>query len=247
MSDQGIFEDKENEKGDDLTKPSTELFADKLKTIVDDNGKPKYESTDKALDALAHSQAHIKRLEEEASSRNDELTKALEELNSRKTVEDFVNRLAPDPNPNTDPKTPEVVNGLDENKVAELISNTLTQREKQALEANNVNTVVNKLKEKFGDSAAEEVSKVAKDNGMTTKELQEMSASRPQLVLNLFGEKAPKPQSTTTSHSNVAEDHSTTDDEGKTKLLRGGITSKELTAGWKAIGKDIHDKYGIES
>tara|TARA_R110002012_G_scaffold12004_4_gene53616 strand:+ start:4032 stop:4775 length:744 start_codon:yes stop_codon:yes gene_type:complete len=242
-TDQDIFNNKD--KDGNPVETSNNPFDDKLKGIVDDTGKPKYESVDKALEALAHSQAHIKTLEGEGSTREEEIKKLREELEKRSTVEDFVNKLAP-PTPDTVPKpTNEGGNGLDEAKVAELIANTLNQKDKATMQKNNITSVVNSLKEKFGGAAATEVSNKAKELGMTTEELQAMAADKPTLVLSLFGEKVSKPQPTTPSHTTSPRATPESDDNEKRNLLRGGITSQELTAGWKAIGKDVHEKYGV--
>ena len=248
MPDQDIFTKPETATTPVVTNDtaSTDPFADKLKGILDDTGKPKYETVDKALEALAHSQAHIKTLEGDTSTRDTEITRLREELAKRDTVENFVERLAPTKPETVAPVTAEAVAGMDADKVAELIQSTLSQRENAANQAQNINTVVNTLKEKFGESARAEVSKKAQELGISVEELQNMSADKPKLVLSLFGTKANSTAPTTSSRTTIPTDVANTVDE-KVGLLRGGITSKELTAGWKAIGKEVHKKYGIDS
>ena len=249
MSDQDIFNNDKNKDG--TPSPSSDdVFADKLKNIVGEDGKPKYDSVEKALEALAHSQAHIKTLEDEKSVERDEIAKLREELEKRATVEDFVNKLSQNPTSDSQVQvTPEDNKGLDESKVLELLQNTLQKKEESEKQVANVATVVNTLKDKFGDNAGEEVAKKAKELGMTTDELKKFSATNPQLVLGLFGEKEAKTKPTTPSSTSTANPTQPQgiEEDNKKKLLRGGITSKDLVAGWNAIGKDVYDKFGVET
>ena len=241
MTDQ-VIEPFDNNTGDP-SKGTSNPFEDKLKVIVGAEGNPKYEDVDTALDALAHSQAHIKTLEDERRSSKEEIEKMREELANRATVEDFVNKISPQ-EPNKVVETQDKVVGLDEEKVAEIISNTFSKREQEASKVNNLNTVVKVLKESFGDKANTVVSDKAKELGMSVTELQEMASEKPNVVLGLFKNlDLTKTKTITPSHNSSRKPD---DKELPSDLMKFGISSNELRTGWNEIGRSVKGKYGID-
>jgi methylphosphotriester-DNA--protein-cysteine methyltransferase len=173
------------------------VFDDKLKTIVNDKGEPKYKTVDDALEALKASQAHIKQLEAENSVRDAELLRLREEEAKAKTLEEIVAKLqnTTDPARNTTPPNA----GLSEDAIAKAIDARLTAREQTARTQQNVTEVTNILTTKFGDKTKEVVAAKAAELGMSPKELGTLSSVNPKLVLSLFGEKPAVSQPTTPS------------------------------------------------
>jgi hypothetical protein len=183
---------------------SSDPFADKLKTIVNDQGQPKYETTDKALEALAASQAHIKKLEDEAKAREQETARLREEATKASALEEIVQRLTGTPNKAKEVETP--TNPVDVEKViAEKITQVLSvEKQKEAANANGL-VVRNALVTKFGDldKARDAVNAKAAELGMTNESLGTLSAQNPKLVLTLFGLSAPNSTSNVTTPSST--------------------------------------------
>lgn len=173
-------------------------FADKLKTIVGPDGKPKYANTQMALDALFASQAHIVTLEAEKAQERAEIERLREVERNARSLEEIAERLK---NTNTpDPRTVTPSSGVDENTVNTLVVKALEARDRQSLAQANFKRVNDTLTEKFKDKAPEVVSAKALELGMSPKELGELSSRNPQLVLSLFGSATPaSPSPTTTS------------------------------------------------
>lgn len=170
------------------TNVSSDPFADKLKTIVNDQGLPKYENTDKALDALAASQAHIKRLEDEAKARESETAKLREEATKAQALEDIVQRLTGNSQKQTKVETPTQTVDV-EKVIADQVQNALSQREAALVANTNGQSVRNALVSKFGDveKARAAVEQKAQELGMTNTQLATLSAQSPKMVLSLFG------------------------------------------------------------
>lgn len=195
MSDQDIFEEN---KADQLENknvaPSSkvDLFADKLMAITNKDGKPKYDSIEKALDALAASQEHIERLEAEAKERNDNL-KALEgKVNEAASLNEVIRQLNEDRNVQKEPGTPPTA-GLSEQQIKDLVLNALNEDKQVNAAIGNVQKVQEKLLDKFGERGSNDPAKTkaaikakADSLGISPKDFKELSAKNPQLVLALF-------------------------------------------------------------
>jgi len=249
MSDQDPFDKNEEPKEiPDKGESSTDPYVDRLMEIVDDEGKPKYKNTEEALKALAHSQQHIKTLEADNAASKAEIERSREELAKRETAEEIIKRLTenksnPEVKTNTDAKT------LDENKVMELVRQTLEQESSQKIAAKNREDVLKQLASKYGDEDAvrKAVSSRASELGITPKELGAMSEKNPKMVLELFGQKH-KPTNTTSSSVNIPIN--VDKDDGKLtiekSLTRGGVSDKgvlDVFARSKAL---TNKRLGIE-
>jgi len=167
---------------------SNDLFADKLKTIVNDQGQPKYDNVEKALDALAASQAHIKKLEDEAKAREPEVNKLREEATKAQALEEIVQRLTGNSQKQKNVETP--TDAVDVEKViAKQVQNALSERDATTVANANGQAVRNALVNKFGDveKARAAVEQKAQELGMTNAQLATLSAQSPKMVLALFG------------------------------------------------------------
>ena len=252
MADQDIFKQEEPKpiEGVQPTPPiNADPFANQLAGIVDETGRQKYEDTSKALDALGHSQLHIKTLQSEKADTEAEIVKLREELARRETVEDFVNKFSKPALADTNVKPAEVPAGLDETAVAKIISDAMAQKDATSQKEINVSKVSAKLAEKFGDSANAVVLEKAKSLGMSVDALKVMSAEQPNLVLDLFeGVSTSKPQSVTPTHSSPTIINKNAEaQEGDKKLVSLGVSQEDLLTGWGNIKKRVHDRNGVQT
>ncbi len=222
-------------------------LADKLMKIVDANGRPKYDSVEKALEALNHSQTHIQQLEAEAQARKTEL----EQIRSRAAQADALEAVIERLQPNTPPvkiETP-TNTGLSEEATIAQLEKVLEKRELAKKAEENFKAVNNQLLAKFGNDpvkAKEAVATKAAELGITVADLAALSSKSPAAVLAYFGETPRTVQPVTPSLNTPITPPS--NDEGlkpPTKSLLLGSTSREQREYMKKIKEEVYKKHGI--
>lgn len=163
----------------------TNLFADQLKGIVDEGGRQKYDSPEKALEALRHSQSYIPQLKGQLTTYEQEIATLKAELAQRKSVEELIaSRLAPqEPTHVSQPAQA----GLDEATILNLVNQTLTQTEDNKRRVTNLASVEAALVSKFGDKAKDALVSKAKELGVGMEKMKELAEEHPQLILSHFG------------------------------------------------------------
>lgn len=231
----------EEKKAPDLI----DVFADKLLAIKKEDGTPKYDTLEKALDALAASQQHIPRLENENKELKEKAAKAdqLEELVRRMTEGNDNN--SGKPNGNNPP-----VGGLSEDDAANLVRKIL--QEDRAVDAakTNVLNVQNKLLEKYGDKAGEVLKDKAKELNTTLDDLKRLSATNPALVLSLFGNSNPATPSATTSsiNSGALKAPPTNLVRPEKSLLSGpGASDRARAEFMRKVREDVNKRLNVET
>jgi hypothetical protein len=197
MSDQNIFQGTQPTGapagGDATPQPgsSAQPFADLLGSIKNERGEPKYKDVQTALEALRHSQEYIPTLKQEKEATDAKLAALAAEVERLKNIEQSVAQLTQQQQAQRD--TPAA--GVTEDAVANLVNQTLTQREIAAKKTANVSSVVAALTQKLGAEADKEFYKKAEELGMTAEQMNNLAAQSPTAVLKLFGLEGTKPQS----------------------------------------------------
>lgn len=226
---------------------NTDPFADLLSTVINDKGEPKYASTPEALKGLAHSQAHIKKLEEE-------LAKYREEIEKRKSVEDALTEFTRQPEPDVTP-----TNGLDEETVAKIVQQRLEETERNKRVKENTTRVVTAIQEKFGEKAEEVFYGKAKELGMTNEQFNQLAAQSPNAVLAFFNVQTNSPVPSRQSSINTfglrdePKPIPTIMDGGEERIFlpRGeqsvlvGATHKDLMSEFARHKAAVYAKYGL--
>lgn len=257
MSDQTMFDDT---GGNTPQEPvpatpeprSEDPFADKLSSILNENGEPKYKDVATALDALRASQEFISKLKSE-KTQVEEKAKTLEaELAKKASIEDFVNRVSQNPQSQEPTKTKEDVTELSEEKVAAIIQNQLQSSKQEEIQNRNLELVVNKLSEVHGDKSAAHIQEVASRLGTTPAALKDIAKSNPKMALELLGGGSTQFKSSSPSQpsntSNINSDgtiEKPTIEKGK-GAARGGMTSKELTDIFRKSAAYTNNRLGLE-
>ena len=222
-----------------------DTFVDQLNAIQNENGEPKYKDVQSALAALGHSQQHITTLESEKVTREQELQTVRDELASKKSVEDFVAQLTSKQDP--DPTKPNVAPGIDANAVNELITRQLGQAQVTATQDSNLQSVLGKLNELYGDQASEIITTKAAELGTTVATLETMSKENPSMALAILGgEKVCKPQVPSQSSVRLGSAPKGDELQAPEKSLMRGATGAEVTDYWKQIQANVHKKFGVE-
>jgi len=184
MPDTNIFNTDQTTDLQKQTQNSSDTsFTDLLGSIKNERGEPKYKDVQTALDALKHSQTFIPQLKTEKEQLEIELANMKKEVERLKTVEDTVTRLT-----SSQPQqTPQQSNGLSADDVANLVSQTLSRKETEAVQKANLNTVVSQLQEVFGKDAETNFYSKAKELGMSIEEMNTLAAKSPQAVFKILG------------------------------------------------------------
>lgn len=255
MSDQDIFDNNEtketktnSENDTSQNKNVDDIFSDKLKSIVNEDGEQKYKTVEDAIEALKHSQEFIKTLKTEKSEIETKLQSMSGELEKRQSVEDVVNRLM-NKTQTSEPKSdPTPVDSLNEEKVIDLVKGVLQENNKTTQQENNLNTVLSNLTEKFGDKAKQVVQTKAKELDMTPDDFKELAKTKPNLVLRLFEgaevEKTKEPvKSAYTTQTNITPKNEMPKFEGS--LLRGK-SNGELIDAMKQLKNYTNKRLGVE-
>ena len=211
--------------------PATFSIPDMVTEFVGE-GK-KYASAEDALSSIPHAQSHIDRLEEEAKTRDEELAILREQVAKSTALDDVLDSIKSNQDNSGIPPR----NELDETKVTSLVNSVLQSNEAQKAAQVNVDSVINKGLEVFGDKADEVFHKAAQDNGLTVDQLNKLSATAPQAVMKLMGigdKISPIP---TKSEGSVNTDtFNTNQPEPNTSsniMSKVGLTTKDMVEGWR--------------
>lgn len=229
---------------------SSDLLADKLKEIVNEQGQPKYKDAIAALEALKASQAHIKQLEAEKQAEKQLVDSAIAEKTRADALEEIVKRMTGNPNPPKQVETPTNA-GMSEEATKKLLETVLANREAESAARQNSISVSNALLAKFGDKTKELVAAKAAELGMTPQELGTLSSNKPKAVLALFGLAGPAQTSQPTTPSSTPFNAPATEkplERPAQSLISGiGATDKNRKALMKQIKDDVYKKFNVET
>src|SRR5690606_29577106 len=177
-------------KGDDQSQQhnkeapnSDDQLVTLLAEIKNERGEQKYKTVQDAIVALKHAQEFIPQLksEKDASAQQlEEMRQKLAEMESLKETVQKLTQKQPEPQPKEE--------GLDDEKVQQLIDQRLTQRQQEQLFEHNISQVAKALSEKFGKDKAEEMFYgKAQELGLSKEDINGLAAKSPQAVLQMFG------------------------------------------------------------
>lgn len=190
----------------------------------------KYQSVEDALKSVPHAQKHIQTLEAELAAAREELTK-------RKTTEEILDEIKSGVQPKDNPQGVE----LDQDKLLQLVNQTLEFKERQKQAKSNASQVASKFTEKFGNQAEVVYKNIALENGLTEQQLNNLAASSPNVVLKLAGLTEAKiaPVSKPTSSINTETLNQKVDPSTLSARVKQGATTKDLVNAWKIAGEKV--------
>lgn len=227
-------EDLFNENNDGTTPAvetpnlSVDKYADLLKAIKNEDGAQKYDSLEKALEALVHSQDYIPKLKAQLSEKEKRTLELEELLGKTSSIEDLVTRLTEKKEPDSQGNPP-VASGLDEQAVAKLLEQHLAQRDIAQRAEANMSKFTQALKEKFGEKASDEVKRISTETGLSLDDLKQLATKSPEAVLKFFnvsGAKSPTP-TTGGMYRNPVTEQVTDPGRPNKSLLSGAGSSKD--------------------
>lgn len=226
-----------------------DIFADQLNSIVNESGKPKYESVEKALEALSHSQKFIPELKSKLDTAIAENERLKKELSERKGVDEMIQSWQSTTNKEEGKQGDQpVVPSVDVKTVEQMVADILNKNTAEKQEQENVSAVQKSLIQKYGDKASEVIAKKAVDLNTTPDALKTLSKTNPALVLQLFDAKT---QQTTITNSSVVIPPNKNNDSDELKrpeksLLRGA-TARDQAEYMKAIRAKVYKDFNVET
>lgn len=246
MPDQDIFDDNKVETKEDVAVDNAaapvsndDPTADLLKTIVNENGEPKYKTAEEALKATAHAQDHIKNLEAElaelrnkgnASDKLDELLEAVQSQSkgSGQGADEGASTMKPE-------------------DVLKIVQEHLKDSKAAETRENNISTVTKVFRDRYGKDASEKLYGKAEDLGFTKDEINRMIATNPKAALNTLGEAQPKNKATDPvgGQGSVATANFQGSPKQAPKSIMGPTTSKSLTDAWKESQQRTLERLGF--
>lgn len=231
------------------TTNNTDPFADQLKAITNESGEQKYKDLPTALEALKASQEYIPTLRQELEAAKSQIEELRVANQSAANTEDVVQQLLERMENQSD--TTPINTGITEDRVAELLNQTLSQREQKSVAEGNAKKVAQVLNDKYGTQTKEVVAKKAEELGTTVAELGELAARNPNMVLAYFNTVAPVSPAPSTSSVNTTSQMTKPREKGvlpekPEKSLLAGATSAEQAAYMQEIKKAIYEKYDVE-
>lgn len=191
----------------------------------------KYSSAEEALKSVPHAQQHIQTLE-------DELAELRTELAKRKTTQELMDEIKS--GIQKQPQT-EIAPEFNQDKLREIVNNTLQQNEVAKIAKANAGQVAAKFNEVYGDKAEQVYNQLAKDSGLSISKMNDLAMSSPNAVLKLAGlAKTQAPVSKTTGSSVNTEALKQQPQESVlTAKVRQGASTKDLVDAWKIAGEKV--------
>ena len=188
----------------------------------------KYKSAEDALKSVPHAQEHIQTLEAELAQMKEELTK-------RRTAEELLDEMKSGIQQETTPQE-----GISQDKLMEIVNQTLSQREMQTKAKVNADSVAKKFTEQFGTEAETVYNSLAKEAGLTVQQLNNLASTSPNAVLKLagIGSKPTTVAKTSSSVNTEALGNLKQPQELSARVPKGAST-KDLVAAWRAAGEKV--------
>ena len=248
MTDQsnvfGTNQDSNTQETPETVQPQGgDIFSNQLKEIKAEDGRQKYDTVEKALGALAHSQTLIPTLQQQIAALELEKTQLREELAKSKGVQEIVDSLTNHQQQGQEGNPSETHFG--EADVAKLVEATLSKREQEQLKSSNEKRVQAALVATYGTKAFDVVKAKAQELNTTPEALGLLASQSPEMVLALFNTKSTSP-SVTTSSFNIDPTPREDAPLGRpTKGLLSGASAKEQKEFMAQVKAEVYKKLNI--
>lgn len=243
-----VPQDQTTNNGNVQTNQSNDDLVTLLNDIKNERGEPKYRTVRDAMNALKHSQEYIPELSQRVKQQEAELEIARNAATKVAELERIVQQLTQEGTPNTNQPVPQ---GVTQEQVAELVSQTLAKNQQEEFAKQNLSSVVSVAKQAFGDKAEAAFYTKANELGMTVQEINTLAAKNPKAVIRLLGieDKAPSQEAfkpNTSSFNTSGFEQKTETFLGRnTKTTAIGATSSDLreeSNNAKRMVEELHAK-----
>lgn len=158
-------------------------FTTLLSTIKNERGEQKYATLADALVGLKNAQEFIPSLQAKQAEKDAEIERLRVQAERVQTLEETLAAFTSQQEQRQGTPAP----AFDENKLADLVNRTLTQREQAAVAQQNLASVVSTLQQSFGADAEAKFYGKASEMGMTQQEINALASKNPKAVLAMLG------------------------------------------------------------
>lgn len=229
MSNENIFDNQTPENQELVVNQAPQFQIPTEASELVGAGK-KYQSVEDALKSVPHAQKHIQTLETELANVKEELSKRATTEELLQEVRSGLTREAP----------PQAVD-FDQNRLSQIVEQTLDNKEKLRVAKSNAGSVVSKFTEKYGEKAEEAYLTIAKESGLTVQQLNSLAASSPGAVLKLagLGNQQSTPVATPQGTVNTQSVGNTQTNANLTSRVPKGATTRDMVSAWKVAGEKI--------
>lgn len=208
------------------------MFADQLSTIVNEEGKPKYNSVEEALKGAANAQEYIRSLKSEL----DQFKTAAEKGAALSDVMDAIKSQQGS-------KVDQPVKTLGEEDVSVMFQQLLSKAKEDEIKSTNEAKFSDAVSSAYGDKSKEFVNTKAKELGINVQLLQEMAQTSPVAALQLLGVNAkqdtnPKMKS---SVNTMGFDSGSNQGNQRTYSMGAG-TTKDLVSEWNRCKAIVNNR-----
>lgn len=230
MSDQ----DLETQVTEETT---TDPYQELLKSITDNEGRPKYDSVEKALQGTQHAQKHIGTLEEE----NEKLRQRMEQMESffDKYKEQQESKQTDQSTTDTT-ATQETQTQLDPDSLFQEFEARLAQKTQAQQKEQNKRQALEAVMSHYGEKAADVIKEKAADAGMDYRDLLGLAETSPKAFNKLVGigdSKQTTSSFTRSSVNSASLSGKTQETQPKKNPLLSGRTADAVSL-WNSLGKD---------
>jgi vacuolar-type H+-ATPase subunit I/STV1 len=225
VTDQTIFEQSTNDVQENDATPQFTIPTEVVDFVG--NGK-KYQSVEDALKSVPHAQKHIQTLESELANLKEELTR-------RKTAEELLDEIKSGVLPE---QTTQAVE-FDQDRLTQIVEQTLTNKERQRLAQLNAKSVADKFTEQFGEKAEEVYNTIARESGLSVQDLNKLASTSPNAVLKLAGLTKGATTSKSSGTINTESLNANRTPEQLSARVPKGATTKDLVNAWKIAGEKV--------
>lgn len=232
MSDQddNIFSgDKPQEAAPAVINPPSEFVMPDLVADLIGDGR-KYKTIEDALKSIPNAQAHIEKIEGE----NAELRISSEKVSN---IDSMLEKIEANQNQGTTTPTVE----FDPNSVAAIVDDRLKLKDEQNAKNLNTQSVIDAMRNQYGEKASETFNRAATDNGLSVAELNALCQTSPKAALKLIGVNETVSLPLTSNGSVNTESLKPAEPELSAKVPKGATTA-DMTNAWNNAGKKVQQR-----
>lgn len=212
---------------------STPSIADQLLAgLTNANGEQKYSSIEEAFKGFTAAQNHISKLEQETAELR-------EKANSAKAVEDVLAAIETKGSGTQEQAPAFDIESLDIDSKIQQAIHSKVEADKQE---SNINTVITKAREAFGDKTAEVMTNKAEELGMSQDAVNSLARKSPAAAIKLLGLDT-KSDTTPKVIGINTESFQGTEENLAPKGMYG--SKSEQKAEWDYIKKQTANKFGL--
>lgn len=219
--------------------PTGASSSDQMSAFIGENKK--YATVEAALSSIEHSQNHIAKLEAENASIKAAQEELRKELSKRQTAEEIISKMGEAKQKQTQSAEFDLESVT--RAAREAAMGVLSQNKIEETMNNNELLVSRALQNTYGAEVMDKLTSKAAKLGMSIADLQEMSRSKPAVVLEMFGldstSASARVPTKTKGSVNQESLSSQMSPQQPRKSIMGASNSQTLRDAWRSAGENI--------